>query len=454
MIDQAVNFTPATEQASRSTSRPTSPTERIASIDVLRGFALLGILLANIQDFAAPSGMLHDIPIDLVSGAGMHHKISMCIMIAQWLFVEGKMRSLFGLLLGAGTVLLLGRIETRTGAARAADIFHRRYMWLILLGLIHGIFIWNGDILFQYGVIALLTLYPLRHVKASRLIFVGFAIALLGGTLGIGNAMGISTAMHSAALQEGARATVLRHQAPTLEQQQAVDAAQEGRNKDLAALQESVSVERAGYLKSEPENAKGFAEFNFLVVRTGWIFEVVGIMIAGMGLYKTGYLSAAFPSRIYFAVAHAGYIVSGGLVLIGFNHAAQFGFSDAVTVKWIFLPYGLEQVSGMLANASVLLLLVRHGILKPAQRALAAVGRTALSNYLLTSIICQFVFKWGPWKLFGTLDYYQQIYAVVCVWAFNIAASMIWLRFFIFGPVEWIWRSLTYWKRQPILAEA
>jgi len=454
MIDQAVNFPAATKQASRNSSTPTSPTERIASIDVLRGFALLGILLANIQDFAAPSGMLHDIPIDVVSGVGMHHKFSMCIMTAQWLFVEGKMRSLFGLLLGAGSVLLLGRIETRAGEARAADIFHRRYMWLILLGLIHGIFIWNGDILFQYGVVALLTLYPLRHVKASRLMFAGFAIALLGGTLGIGNAMGMSTALHSAALQEGAKASVLQHRTPTLEQQQAVKAAQEGREKDLAALQETVSVERASYLKSEPENAKGFAEFNCLVFTTGWIFEVVGIMIAGMGLYKTGFLSAALPSRNYFAVALTGYAISGGLVLIGLSHAARFGFSDAVVVKWIFLPYGLEQVPGMLANASVLLLLVRYGIVKPVQRALAAVGRTALSNYLLTSIICQFVFKWGPWRLYGALEYYQQIYAVVCVWALNLIASMIWLRFYNFGPVEWVWRSLTYWKRQSMVAEA
>jgi uncharacterized protein len=89
----------------------------------------------------------------------------------------------------------------------------------------------------------------------------------------------------------------------------------------------------------------------------------------------------------------------------------------------------------------------------PLQQALAAVGRTALSNYLFTSVVCQFLFKWGPWKLYGALEYYQQVYVVACVWAVNIAASVLWLRLFSFGPLEWLWRSLTYWKLQPLSVE-
>jgi uncharacterized protein len=148
-----------------------------------------------------------------------------------------------------------------------------------------------------------------------------------------------------------------------------------------------------------------------------------------------------------------GYIITSTIVLIGLTHSRRFGFSDAVTTKWVFLPYGVQQIAGMLANTSVLLLLVRHRILLPAQRGLAAVGRTALSNYLLTSLACQFLFKWGPWKLYGRLEYYEQIYVVACVWTFNIIASLLWLRFFSFGPVEWLWRSLTYWRPQRFTTE-
>src|SRR5260370_33958901 len=142
----------------------------------------------------------------------------------------------------------------------------------------------------------------------------------------------------------------------------------------------------------------------------------------------------------------------GAVWLRGRNSARRFGFSDAVATEWIFLPYGVEQIAGMLANASILLLLVRHRILVPVQRGLAAVGRTALSNYLMTSLGCQFLFKWGPWKLYGKLEYYQDVYVVGCVWAINIIASLIWLRFFSFGPFEWLWRSLTYWRPQRLIA--
>ena len=146
------------ERLSDQLAAPIAATDRIASLDVLRGFALLGILLANIQDFASPTGILHDIPLDVVSQRGAHHALDVAVMIAQWIFVEGKMRALFGLLFGAGTVLLLERIERRAGPELAADVFHRRNMWLLFFGIIHGTLIWNGDILLFYGSFALLAL--------------------------------------------------------------------------------------------------------------------------------------------------------------------------------------------------------------------------------------------------------------------------------------------------------
>ena len=133
------------ERLSDQLAAPIAATDRIASLDVLRGFALLGILLANIQDFASPTGILHDIPLDVVSQRSAHHALDVAVMIAQWIFVEGKMRALFGLLFGAGTVLLLERIERRAGPELAADVFHRRNMWLLFFGIIHGTLIWNGD---------------------------------------------------------------------------------------------------------------------------------------------------------------------------------------------------------------------------------------------------------------------------------------------------------------------
>ncbi|HEY1930078.1 MAG TPA: DUF418 domain-containing protein [Caulobacteraceae bacterium] len=441
------------EEEAGPVAAPIARGARLPSLDVLRGFALLGILPLNIQDFASPTGILHDIPLDVVSKVGPHHALDVAVMTVQWLFFEGKMRALFSVLFGAGTVLLLERIERRRGPGVAADIFHRRNMWLLLFGLIHGVLIWNGDILFFYGSLALLALYPLRHVGAKRLVGIGIAISLLGGTLGIANAFDLGSALPAAALQEGAYAAQLRHQAPTPEQAKAVAAADATRKAELAALPKAVADGRVSYLQSQPENAKGDVDFINLVFTKGWVFEILGLLIAGMGLYKTGFLTARLPSRAYLAVAAVGYAISLPTVLVGLHHSRLFGFSDAVTTLWMFLPYGVEQIACMLANASLVLLLVKHGAIMPVQRGLAAVGRTAFSNYILTSLICQFLFKWGPWKLYGALEYYEEIYVVAAVWAFNILGSLLWLRIFAFGPLEWVWRSLTYWKPQPLPAE-
>ncbi|HYZ73217.1 MAG TPA: DUF418 domain-containing protein, partial [Chthoniobacterales bacterium] len=410
-----VNSETVNEELAGPPPAPVAAGARLASLDVLRGFALLGILMANIQDFASPTGILHDIPLDVVSQTGPHHSLDFAVMTVQWLFIEGKMRALFGLLFGAGTVLLLERLEKRSGAKLAADIFHRRSMWLLLFGILHGSLIWSSDILLFYGSLALLALYPLRDIGARYLIGIGLALSLAGGTLGIANAMDLRAALPAAALQEAAAAARASHTAPTAAQEQAVEAAVALRTQELQAIPKAVTAGRQGYLASEPDNAKEEADFVALVFRTGWVFEVLGIMIAGMGVYKTGFLSARLPSGVYLGTAVCGYAISIPIVLVGIQHARRFGFSDAVTTIDMFLPYGIQQIAGMLANASVVLLLVRNRTFVPLQQALAAVGRTALTNYLFTSVVCQFLFKWGPWKLYGAFEYYQQIYVVLCV---------------------------------------
>jgi uncharacterized protein len=441
----------AEQGESLSSAAPTSRAERVPSLDVLRGFALLGILVLNIQDFASAGGILHDIPLEVVGMVGPHHALDSAVMTIQWLFFEGKMRALFAALFGAGTALLLDRMEQRRGDGTAADIFHRRNMWLMLFGTIHGSLIWYGDILLLYSSLALLTLYPLRHVAGRTLLLAGLALSLLGGTLGLANAMGLREAWSSAALQERARDAHLHGRPLTPAEGKAEQDAAAKRREELAALPKANAAAHVSYWESQPANAAILEAFEIQVVYSGWVIEVAGMLIAGMGLYKTGFLTGRLRAGAYLLVALLGYAITIPVVLIGLHHARLFGFSDAVTTLWMFLPYGVEQIACMLANASLVLLLVKRGWLLPVQHGLAAVGRMAFSNYILTSLLCQFLFRWGPWKLFGTLEYYQQIYVVAGVWAINIVFSLVWLRVFAFGPLEWIWRSLTYWRRQPLL---
>lgn len=231
---------------------PTSASERLPALDVLRGFALLGLLMLNIQDFASPADSVHDISLDVVGRIGPHHQADLAIFTIQWLFFEGKMRALFAALFGAGTALLLDRLETRRGASVAADIFHRRNMWLLLFGLIHGALLWYGDILLYYGSLALLLLYPLRNVAGRRLVVIGLAVSLVGGGLGIATVTDMRDAWTASRLQEGARDAQLRGQSPTREQARATAAAAAERRKQLAALPKAVAAAHVSYLQGLP----------------------------------------------------------------------------------------------------------------------------------------------------------------------------------------------------------
>jgi uncharacterized protein len=163
---------------------PTSSSSRISGIDVLRGVALLGILVLNIDDFGNPE-LMHDVPVGLPVNAfaGPHAHLNLALLMLKWMFFEGKMRGLFSMLFGAGVILLTGRAERR-GRSDTADIFARRNLLLLLFGVLHACFIWHGDILFDYGFQALLFLYPARKLQARTLLWLGTGLSLTVATLG------------------------------------------------------------------------------------------------------------------------------------------------------------------------------------------------------------------------------------------------------------------------------
>jgi len=103
-----------------------------------------------------------------------------------------------------------------------------------------------------------------------------------------------------------------------------------------------------------------------------------------------------------------------------------------------------------LAYISIIVLWVRSRKGKLLLNVFAATGRMAMTNYLLTSILCQTIFVWVPWKLYGEVEYFQLYLCVLGVWGFNMLFSSLWLRWFSYGPVEWMWRYLTYRRLLPI----
>jgi uncharacterized protein len=432
------------------TMRPVSLSERISSVDVLRGFSLMGILVANITLFSMP-GWNYTFPLTTVKPVfnGPHWQINTICWFLRWMLVEGKMRVLFSMLFGAGVILLTRRAEERGAGIRAADIYTRRNMWLVLFGTLHCIFIWNGDILFFYGMSALIFLFPFRNLRPRTLILTGVAVLMLNTLIvPVRQTMRASGWKRDAA---SANVALANHQVLNEAQITALedwkseqDRWRPGTEKlyaDIAAHQHGYLSQRADAsdaIKSEIDGAHTFGDW-------------VGLMLLGMALFRLGFFSLKCTTRTYILTAIIGISISMPLTFVGCWHAWRSGFDLFTTAHWLLYPYDLARVTGGIGYAAVLLLLVRSGVFKWMFARVASIGQMALSNYILNSLVMKMIFVWGPLHWYGYMDYYKLYYVVAAEWIVNLTFSTLWLRHFRFGPLEWCWRSLTYWKRQPML---
>jgi len=190
------------------------------------------------------------------------------------------------------------------------------------------------------------------------------------------------------------------------------------------------------------EQGAGFYRFGF--------FDSLGMMLLGMGLLQAGFLSGQLSYRAYGWIAVIGYGLGLPLGAVCAWQVRRHGFAPLAMLQWEFLPYDVQRVLVAMAHASVVLMILKVGALKWITRPLAAVGQTALSNYLGTTVICTLIFDGWGFGLFGRLPFYKLFYVVAAIWAVNVAVSLIWLKYFRFGPLEWVWRSLTYWRAQPM----
>ena len=432
-------------------TRPVDPSERISSVDLLRGFSLMGILVMNITDFALPT-FDYALPLTTVKPVfnGPHWKINTIVWFLRWILAEGKMRALFSMLFGAGVILLTGRAAERGAGIRAADIYTRRNMWLVLFGMLHCYLIWNGDILYFYGVAALMFLFPFRNLKPKTLLWTA-GIVLLFNTLlvQVGQNVGAYYTQKEAAK---ANIALAHHQTLTEGQIAALKGWQGFQDRYRPSnkiLYKNIAAHQHGWFSLTADAADAF-QGETLGAYAGF-GDWFGLMLIGMALYRKGFFSLRLSTRTYALTAIIGLGIAWPLTFWGCWHAWRSGFDMFQTALALNFPYDIARVSGALGNAAVFLLLMRAGFFKWIFARIAAVGQMALSNYILTSLIMKTIFVWGAWHWYGYVEYYKLYYAVAAMWIVNLIFSTLWLRTFRFGPLEWCWRSLTYWQRQPML---
>lgn len=412
---------------------------RIDSVDSLRGFALLGILLLNIMSFGLPFGAYMNPTV--AGGAEGLNLISWLTAMTLW---DGKMRCIFSMLFGASAWMLLKRSETRGDGIFGADIHYRRTMWLIVFGLVHAHLIWVGDILYGYGLIGLL-LFPFRNLAAKTLIILGLVL------IGVHSIQGIVTGMGLAEIKRTAEA-VEHSFAPTPDEKKAIAewaSLRETFQPLPAELKKEIEDHRGGWLTNLKRRSGEAALFEFTMFFEFMFLDVLAMQLLGMGLAKAGVFTATRSYRFYGSLVAAGFLVGAPLNYWAAQkwRAANFGIPEYFTYLNSTGDTGRLLVG--MAYVSLIMMACKAGwrwLTAP----LADVGRLALSNYLLTSILLTLFFNGYGLGMFARLERHQLYWVVLGMWAINLLVSPLWLRYFQFGPAEWLWRSLTYWHRQPM----
>jgi uncharacterized protein len=406
---------------------PVAAKDRIETLDFIRGIAVMGILAANIIAFGQPFNA-YIYPDAFLTETGDPDG---WLWIAQFVFVDGKMRGLFTLLFGAGMYLFMERAWARGATARLQAW---RLFILLIFGLVHFYFIWVGDILAMYAMFGLLVLTCIRWAARTQ-----FIVGVVGYGFGAVVALLLSfpyfvtnTALGKAEGMEEARA----------EMDAAVDIALA---EDRIITDFKIAGDYFGLVQYRltEELFTPFANAVWLLM------ETPPLMLLGMALYRFGFFSGAFDRGRMLLWGWLG-LITGGLAHFALGlvvREAGFGYwaGTAAFMGWSPIPR-LAMVLGLAA------LLVAYspawtGWL--AERVRAA-GRAAFTNYLGTSIVMLFVFHGWALGLFGKLDRPQLYLVTVLAWVLMLAWSKPWLDRYRYGPLEWLWRCLTYRRAFPL----
>jgi uncharacterized protein len=206
---------------------------------------------------------------------------------------------------------------------------------------------------------------------------------------------------------------------------------------------------RGGYIANTKQRAAFVAPWHGKPYYSPMFADMYAMMLLGMALMKLDVLTGARSRRFYAKLAVSGFLLGIPMNATSAWFAVQSNF-EITSFPIAFTAYHLGRLAVALGYLGVLILVVQAGALRWLTTALAAVGQMAFSNYIGQAVLCGFIFYGVGFGLFGRLERYQLIVVVAGVWMFNLVWSSLWLRHFRFGPLEWCWRSLTYWKRQPM----
>ena len=423
--------------------------ERNPTYEILLGVAVLGILLLNIKTFGLTAASLNQL---IVNPHGGNYWL---LTITNALF-GNKFLALLCMLFGASIVSFFAKTKAINGIS-VPDLFIRRQLWLLLIGIFTAIvMLWEFDILFHLGMIGVF-LFPLQRLSVRNLL-IG---ALLMGLIYSGKAYW-SFSESKTKYEKFQQVTALekKNKKVKLTDEQKDDkSAWEGMVKqskyDKKADQKEIKAIRSDYTDVW-SHLLGQAQWKEAkwTYQTG-LWDIASLMLLGMALFKLGFFSNALNTKEYAIMALGGLIIGQAIAWYSLSSyelkivdLTKYVSGSIIPTYDFLLPF--ERAFTAIGLAGLVMLLYRSGTMAWLWKALGAVGRLALSNYLLQAIICTLVFYGYGMSFFGELTFYQLYFILIEIWIIQIVFSIVWLKFFQYGPAEWLWRSLVLWQRQPM----
>lgn len=410
--------------------KPTTASERIPSLDFLRGVAILGILFINIESFVYPNPWSswqygYESAID-------HHTRFWVYFLTQ-----GKFYTMFALLFGVGFVIFMERIQQKVNGLRAMDIYARRLLWLFAIGVVHAYFIWDGDILYHYAICGLF-LIPFRSIKSKNLMLI---VLFLASFLFIKSYESVSKRQES---YSNYTETLNKEKTKRTEKDKKLITSWESRySKKTPNLSKEVEMPKPTYWQGVINSYENHKVHKGEFYYQSLILSSLIVMILGMILFRAGIFSDYKLWKYYWFIT-ASILIIG--LIINYLRYYHWSYEDHIpnlnTFKALLFTFPKE----ILGVGYILLL---NGIYQKYLRnvrfkVFTKIGRTALSNYIFQSIILGILFYGYGFGLHNSFSRFELLGFVVTIWAIQIICTHIWLRNFKQGPLEFLWRKLTY----------
>ncbi len=426
-------------------SAPVNQRERITLLDSLRGIAILGILLMNIPGFGLAGPVGND-PSILNEWGTVNFNVWYFV---SW-FPDGTQRALFSMLFGAGILLFVGGKENNLPGTLPADYFFRRQLWLMVFSLFDVfVLLWFGDILLDYALIGMI-MYSFRKLPAKKLL-IGAGLCFI--FMMARENRDLYETKTKIAEGEAIAAIDTTITKLSLLQKEKLDAMQTMKERSTMASK----IKRMELVKEKTLGSYAdlyeFRTFRYTDALVEWIYfkiwDVLLFMFIGMAFFKLKILTGEAPVKTYALLCVIG--LGAGLFLsyVRLQHIIDVKFNWYELTKNSSVSfYELTRLLRSLGIFGLVMLLYKSGMFKWLFELLRPVGQMAFTNYLMQSTICGLFFYGIGFGYFGKLERYEVYLFVLAVWLIQIIYSNIWLRFFRFGPFEWLWRSLTYWQQQ------